>query len=63
MNFHDEDSIVPQDAPDKHLLRTHAVTLFLDTQKNCVRGESTAMEATDLEHGNTVSAAACHFST
>ena len=39
-------------------LEATAVTLYLDTQKNCVRGESCTMEATGLPHGDPVIAAA-----
>ena len=45
----------------KVFLQAYAVALFLDTQKNSVWVESTTMEATNLEHGNPVSAAAWHF--
>ena len=58
IQFHNEDGSVPQYAPDKNILHARYVTLFLDTQNNCVQGESTTMEDTNLEHGNHVSASA-----
>ena len=61
MQFHDKDGVVTQDSLEKQLLRDGAVTLFLDTQKNCFQGELNTMEATDPEHGNPVSAAARRF--
>ena len=61
VQFHDGDGVIPRDAPDKTFLDAWAVTLFLDTQKNCVRGESTSMEATGLQHGDAVTAAARRF--
>ena len=61
MQFHDKNGVIPGDAPDQAFLDAWAVTLFLDTQKNCVRGESTSMEASGLRHGDAVSAAARRF--
>ena len=42
-------------------LQSRAVTLFFDTQKNCFWGKSTTMEATNIDNGNPVSAAARLF--
>ena len=61
MQFHNVDGVIRQEAPDHVFLATCAVTFFLDTQKNCVRGESTTMEATGLMHGCPVTAAARRF--
>ena len=61
MQFHDKEGVIPHDAPTKVFLQAQTVTLFLDTQKNSVRGKYTTMEATNLKHGNTVSAAAWRF--
>jgi hypothetical protein len=61
MQFRDELGILPLSAPSSRFLRAHSITLFLDTQKNSVRGESVTMEANDLPHGNPVAAAARRF--
>ena len=61
MQFHNADGVIPQDAPDHVFLAATAVTFFLDTQKNCVRGESSTMEASGLLHGCPVVAAARRF--
>ena len=61
LQFHNAEGVIPGDAPDHVFLSATAVTLFLDTQKNCVRGESTSMEATGLKHGDSVKAAARRF--
>ena len=61
MQFHNKNGVVPQDALDKLFLRAHSVTIFLDTKKNCVRGQSTTMGETDLEHRNPISAAVRHL--
>ena len=53
--------VIPHGAPSNTFLYARAITLFLDTQKNSVRDESTTMEATDLAHGDPVSAAARRF--
>ena len=58
INFHEKEGVIPHNNPTKVFLQSRAVTLFLYTQKNSVRGESTTMEATDLGHGNPVSATA-----
>ena len=58
IQFHDDGGVIPSQAPAKVFLATTAVTLYLDTQKNCVRGESCTMEATGLPHGDAVTAAA-----
>ena len=59
MQFHDDDGVIPAKAPAKVFLDASTVTLYIDTQKNCVRGESCTMEATGLPHGDPVPAAAC----
>ena len=61
IQFHNQAGIIPKDDPDKIFLAADAVTLFLDTQKNSVRGESVTMEATRLQHGDPVVAAARRF--
>ena len=61
MQFHEKEGVIPHDAPTKVIIQARAVTLFLDTQKNSVRGDSTTMEVTDLKQGNPVSAAAQRF--
>ena len=43
MQFHEKEGVIPHDAPAKVFLQSRAVTLFLDTQKKNVRGESTTM--------------------
>ena len=57
MQFHEKEGVIPHNAPTKVFLQSRVVTLFLDTQKNIVRGKSTTMEATDLKHRNPISAA------
>ena len=52
---------IAHDAPSKTFLCARSVTLFLDTQNNSVRGKSTTLEATDLDHVDPVSAAAQRF--
>ena len=61
MQFPNKEGVITQDVPTKVFLQAWSVTFFLDTQKNSVRGKSTTMEATDLEHGNPVSAEARRF--
>ena len=61
MQFHNAAGVIPANASDKTFLEAWATTLFLDTQKNGVRGESTSMEATGLRHGDAVRASACRF--
>lgn len=61
MQFHDAQGIIPHDAPDEVFLAAWAVTLFLDTQKNCVRGESSTMEATGIPFGCPVVASAHRY--
>ena len=61
MQFHNEDGVIPKDALYKHFILARAVIIFLDNHNNCARGDSTTMEATDLENGNSVSAAAHCF--
>ena len=58
MQFHDEDGVIPAEAPAKVFLAASAITLNLDTQKKCVCRESCTMEATGLPYGDTVTAAA-----
>ena len=40
LQFHNKNGVIPRDAPNHVFMAATAVTLFLDTQKNCVRGES-----------------------
>ena len=61
MQFHDKDRVISQDAPTKVFLQARAVTLFLYTQKNSVRSDSTTMKVTNLKHSSPGSAAAQHF--
>ena len=58
MQFHEKEGVIPYKYPTKVFLQARTVTIFLDTQKNNIMYESTTMEATDLDHGNPVSAAA-----
>ena len=43
MQFHDDDGVILAEAPAKVFLAASAITFYLDTQKNCVRGESCTM--------------------
>ena len=61
MQFQDTQGTIPFDAPDSHFLQALVVTLFLDTQKNSVRGESISMENTCLPLGYPVMACARRF--
>ena len=61
MQFQDAEGVIPWNAPDAQFLAALAMTLFLDTQKNCVRGESCTHEATGLLHGDAVTAGARRF--
>ena len=56
LEFHNLDRVVPHNAPFKTFLCAWAVTLFLDTENNSDRVESTTMEATELSHQDPVSA-------
>ena len=61
MKFQDTRGAIPFDAPDYHFLQALVVTLFLDTQKNSVRGKSISMENTCLPSGCPVMAWARRF--
>ena len=61
MQFQDTRGTTPFDAPNSRLLQARVVTLFLDTQKNSVRGESIFMENTCLPSGCPITACARHF--
>ena len=61
LQFHDASGILPIDAPVLRIRRPKVVTLYLDTQKNSVRGESITMEATGIAFGCAVGAAAERF--
>ena len=61
LQFHNADRVIPNNTPSKTLFRAQGVSLFLDTQKDSVWGKSTTMEATNLAHGGTISAAPCYF--
>ena len=50
MHFHDSNGVTPTDAAADVFLATLAITLFLYTRNNCVRRESSTMEATVLLH-------------
>ena len=52
MQFHDANGVIPPDTDADVFLAALAITLFLDTQNNCVGGESSTMEATVLLHGD-----------
>ena len=56
MQFQEKEGVIPHDALGKVFIQARAVTLFLDTQKNSVRGEFTTIEATDLKNRDPVSA-------
>ena len=51
IQFQDICGTIPFDAPDYRLLNILVVTLFLDTQKNYIWGESIYMEKTHLPLG------------
>ena len=51
MQFYDTNGVIPPDAAVDMFLSALVITMFLDTQKNCVRGESSTMETTGLLHG------------
>ena len=61
MQFHDAHGIIPFDAPAVRFRRATAVTLYLDNQKNGVRGESITMELSGIPFGCAVSAAVERF--
>ena len=61
MQFHNDTGVIPGVTPDQTFLDSWATTLFLDTQENCVRGESISIEANSLQHGNTVSISSQRF--
>ena len=61
MQFHDGQVIMPHDAPDLVFLAVWAVMLFLDTQKNSVRGKSSTMKATGDAFVHPVVASAHHY--
>ena len=54
MQLHEADNVIPLDAAANVFRAALVITLFLNTQNNCVRGESSTMEATDLLHGDPV---------
>ena len=56
IQFQDTRGTIPFDAPASRFLQALVVTLFLDTQKNSVRGESISMENTCLPSGCPVTA-------
>ena len=58
IQFLDANGVIPPDADAKVFLAASAIILFLDTQKNCVCGEFSTMEATGLLHGEPVPACA-----
>ena len=51
LQLHDENGIIPHNAPSKLLIRTRDIYLFLDTHKKCFQEDSTTMEATNLDCG------------
>ena len=61
IQFHDARGVIPFDAPAARIRRATAVTLYLDTQKNSVRGEAITMEASGIPFGCAVGAAAERF--
>ena len=61
LEFHDASGILPFDAPALRIRRSVAMTLYLDTQKNSIRGESITMEATGINVGCAVGVAAERF--
>ena len=58
IQFHDDNGAIPPDTAADVFLSALAITLHLDTQKNCVRGEPYTIEATGLLHGDPVPACA-----
>ena len=61
MKFQYTGGTIPFDSPESCFLQALVVTLFLNTQKNSVRGESISMENTCLPSGCPVMACARHF--
>ena len=61
MQFQGTQGTIPFDAPDSCFLQALVVTLFLDTQKNSVTGESISMENTCLPSVCPVTACARRF--
>ena len=58
IQFHDDDGVIATQATAKVFLAATVVTLYLNTQNNCVWGDSCTMEATGISHGDPVTAAA-----
>ena len=58
MQFHEANGLILPDSAVNLFLEASAITLVLDTQNNCVRRESSTMEATGLLHGDPVPACA-----
>ena len=56
LQFHGKHGIIPQHAPYHIFLSTKAITLFLDTQKNPVRVESSTTEANGVLHDDLIPA-------
>ena len=61
MQFHNKEGVIPYGSPNKVFILDQEVTLFLDTQNNSNRGESSTIEATNLEHIKPVSDTAFIF--
>ena len=61
LQFHGASGILTFDAPVPRIRWATAVNLYLDTQKNSIRGDSITMEATEIIFGCAVGAAAEPF--
>ena len=61
IQFQDGRGTIPFNAPDSQFLNALVVTLFLDTQKHSVRGESISMENNRLPLGCPVIVCARRF--
>ena len=54
MQFHDANGVISPDADADVFLAALEITLFLDTQNNCVHRESSTMKATGMLHGDPI---------
>ena len=61
IQFHDANGVIPPHAAADVFLAALAITLFIDTQYNCVCRKFSTMEAIDLLHGDPVPACACRY--
>ena len=61
MQFHDGNGVIPPDADAYVFLAALAITLFLDTQNNCLHGESSTMDSTCPLRGDPIPACAWRY--